>query len=1067
MRDDDQPETERGPRWNAKTAAITPRRDRVIDRDVPATEPPVPAGTIGPPEPPARFELRNELGRGGMGSVHAAHDTVLEREVAIKQALDDDAQVMRLFEREAKITAQLEHPSIVPIHDAGRDENGRPYYVMRRLEGEPLADRIARTPDVKARLALVPHVLAAVDAIAFAHARGVIHRDIKPWNILIGDYGETVVIDWGLARRLDDAEADAVFAKKAVGTPGYMAPEQVRGETINTRADVYALGATLLHVLIGKSAVDTTPTEWMEAAASGPAPPTEKLDPEVPIELTAIVTKAMSPHAEYRYADAIEMAADLRAFLAGKLVAAHRYTTSERIVRFVRRYRVAVATATAALVAIAVIAILAIHNVLEERDVARAAQEQADDRAELMLIERASTLAAHDPTRAVTLLRTLSPASRHLRRARDIASKAAANGIAHGMRVHDGSVRAVALAPDGRRLLSTGNDGTLQIHDLITRKSRVVVTHDKGIGWAVWTDGGATIVFAPDDQGLKAVDVASGTVRVIDPNTHVNLLAVASPDNRVRVLDEERHVLIEWPTQPGAEATVLAEDARHVKFAGEHVLVAGVDTLRLVGVDGERLIMRDPTIGKTLVIALSGDVTRAAIATMNQVIEWDLTTMRERSRLDYHATGLHYAEALLYASNRARSGALDRMGGDLIEAASGDWTVTWTTAADRGIAMLNQQGDITFADRDRFYVLRSALPGSRVLAGRDGVPIVAMGSMTGWIRWFDLRSVLPRAFKIPAGANVCGIDATNVYVSSAVTRELVVQPRHKGDRKTLAVTAFGCIVGAIAGQVLLISGHDHWTIVDTATGKLRSFESKAVVSHDDSYLAVLRAHDVVEIGVHGERTIWTSTVPIFGLAANARTLVVVTNDQRLLRVDRKTNRVTTFIMPGAFDRISMAGDGTVYFTIGAELYRVDHALRLLGTLPTKPDLIGTLEDGTVVASSRTRLWRISTAAGALQVTTLAENVRALGGKRSAISIDGFYLATQKYLDTGEEVTRKSRGMIGAIVEDDCVVLYIGGSQPRIEVYEDTVPQDPKQLHAWIETATNAVLEPGSDDLTWR
>jgi serine/threonine protein kinase len=178
------------PRWQHQTLPQTPR-GKVS-----------PAGAAGDapeqaaPCVPDRFVLGEELGRGGMGCVVAATDTVLERSVAIKQALVDDADSLRRFEREAKITAQLEHPSIVPIHDAGIDASGRPYYVMRRVEGEPLADRVARTPDVKARLALVPNVLAAVDAAAFAHARDLIHRDIKPWNILIGAYGETHLIDW-------------------------------------------------------------------------------------------------------------------------------------------------------------------------------------------------------------------------------------------------------------------------------------------------------------------------------------------------------------------------------------------------------------------------------------------------------------------------------------------------------------------------------------------------------------------------------------------------------------------------------------------------------------------------------------------------------------------------------------------------------------------------------------------------------------------------------------------------------------------------------------------------------
>src|SRR5689334_21429050 len=203
------------PRWQQRTVPQSPRIKAAAPEQAAREASEAEAGRAA-----GRFVRGEELGRGGMGCVVAATDTVLERSVAIKQALGGDVESLRRFEREAKITAQLEHPAIVPIHDAGHDEEGRPYYVMRRVEGEPLADRVASTPDVKARLALVPNVLAAVDAAAFAHARGLIHRDIKPWNILIGAYGETHLIDWGLARRIDDADADADDVGRAAGTPG-------------------------------------------------------------------------------------------------------------------------------------------------------------------------------------------------------------------------------------------------------------------------------------------------------------------------------------------------------------------------------------------------------------------------------------------------------------------------------------------------------------------------------------------------------------------------------------------------------------------------------------------------------------------------------------------------------------------------------------------------------------------------------------------------------------------------------------------------------------------------------
>ena len=155
-----------------------------------------------------RFESRGEIGRGGMGRVEDAFDRALGRPVAIKHLLRGSDVDRARFEREARITARLEHPGIVPVHDAGRSADGTPYYVMRHVDGRPLSERVTAAVSLADRLALIPNVLAACDAIAFAHARGIVHRDLKPTNILVGPFGETLVIDWGLAREIDpDAAA--------------------------------------------------------------------------------------------------------------------------------------------------------------------------------------------------------------------------------------------------------------------------------------------------------------------------------------------------------------------------------------------------------------------------------------------------------------------------------------------------------------------------------------------------------------------------------------------------------------------------------------------------------------------------------------------------------------------------------------------------------------------------------------------------------------------------------------------------------------------------------------------
>ncbi|MBS1123189.1 MAG: High-affnity carbon uptake protein Hat/HatR, partial [Deltaproteobacteria bacterium] len=147
----------------------------------------------------AHYAIDHELARGGMGRILEARDRRLGRRVAIKEVLQLDPAALARFEREARITARLEHPGIVHVHEAGRWPSGQPFYAMKLVRGQPLDVCIAQTPAFASRLALLPSVISVVDAIAFAHSQHVIHRDLKPANVLVGDYGETVVIDWGLA----------------------------------------------------------------------------------------------------------------------------------------------------------------------------------------------------------------------------------------------------------------------------------------------------------------------------------------------------------------------------------------------------------------------------------------------------------------------------------------------------------------------------------------------------------------------------------------------------------------------------------------------------------------------------------------------------------------------------------------------------------------------------------------------------------------------------------------------------------------------------------------------------
>jgi len=302
-----------------------------------------------------RYELGEVHGEGGLGQVLLAFDRELQRTVALKRLRHPEPGAEARFVREARITARLEHPAIVPVHDVGRHPGGGPFYAMKFVSGRSLKDAIADASSLEERLRLLPSVLAVAEAMAYAHSRSVVHRDLKPSNVVLGEFGETVVIDWGLAKELGHPDSDAPRAQTGapisdddltrvgdvLGTPAYMAPEQARGETVDARADVYALGAMLYHLLAGEPPYRGRESgDVLKMVQMGAPPPVAQRAPKAAPPLVAIVDKAMARDREGRYRDASGLRDDLRRFQGGRLVQAHRYTVRQRVGRFLRRFRV-------------------------------------------------------------------------------------------------------------------------------------------------------------------------------------------------------------------------------------------------------------------------------------------------------------------------------------------------------------------------------------------------------------------------------------------------------------------------------------------------------------------------------------------------------------------------------------------------------------------------------------------------------------------------------------------------------------------------------------------------------
>lgn len=368
-----------------------------------------------PSSPPAaespRYTREGMLGRGGMGVVYLARDHVLGRMVALKEANRNGAVAERLA-REAQVTAGLEHPGIVTVHDSGITEDGRPFYTMRLLRGRALSAVLAERPQLADRLALVRHYLDACNAVAYAHAEGVVHRDLKPANIMVGGFGETQVVDWGLACRVGDIQpapvlgearpqtrrASATETGAVLGTPAYMAPEQARGERSDPRVDVWSLGAVLFELLTGRPIREDGALAVVLARAREGFFPSLRDDPTLPAELVAIAEHALAADAKARYADAGALATDVQAWLDGRRVNVHEYTSWELFRRLLRQWRAPLGVAAVALAVVLVVVSVGTFRLAEERDRVVAAERETRSALETSDASLARALAAQART---------------------------------------------------------------------------------------------------------------------------------------------------------------------------------------------------------------------------------------------------------------------------------------------------------------------------------------------------------------------------------------------------------------------------------------------------------------------------------------------------------------------------------------------------------------------------------------------------------------------------------------------------------------------------------------------
>jgi hypothetical protein len=1054
----------------------------------------------GPPPamPEWRYEITTEIARGGMGRVVEANDTVLGRTVALKEALSLDPEAVKRFQRETRITARLEHPSIVPVHDAGTTPSGQPYYVMRKVSGRPLEELVMHAEQLEDRLALLQHIVAAAHAVAHAHERGVVHRDIKPSNILVGDLGETIVIDWGLAKAMGETDEPRTEAAPALidddslktragivfGTPGFMAPEQLRGVDADEKSDVYALGATLYYLLARRPPhYSKSVDDIMKATVAGPAAPLRELLPGVPPELATIVDKALAHDARMRYQNAGALAEELQRFLTGQLVASHHYSPREKVLRWVRRNRALVGVSGAALLAMLVGGWFAIHRIVEARDRADDAlriaveekqkadeqRERVEDRNRLLTLTDARGKAEDDPTRAAAMVAPLAT-DKLWRTARAIGAAARAHGVAFGLPA-SGHVQSLELSRDGQRAIAAGDDGVVRLYDLAKRTTRDIADV-RSPATARFADGERAIAIAHGDR-LTLVDVTSGRARDVAAPTPIEQLAVSGP---IAYWRDARGALYKLDVVAGApEAVALGEPARALATSPDGRWIAVASEARLVLLDRTQPTMPPQVLveGAARELAWAAGGSHLAVLVGDEAFAFEMPSGQIAQRITVGARqAVAFSRGKLYATGPTGLSMLER-DNPHPRHVNGDFTLGLREARGGVLVTGGTQGVIATISPDDDQILHAPVRLTRLEASPESPWI--LGASDGRLLVWNVEAFEPRLVAASAaGARFVTGDQIIVAFADA--------PAQWIDLRTDKISLLGStpegiyeVVPAPDGmRALLVDGTHRGRIV-APVGAAQEIDGDLELAAfaDDQRLVVatsageLRLHDL-----HGGHT--TSVAKdahgIVALAARGDWIAAALGDHTAVRTNLATGRVEHHadIAPPR-DALALATSGDLVFAAGKELHawRVDGQLATLATFD-KPLVQVALAGGSALAF---------TADGALHVVELAHPAVAISvpAPRASIASSGLLVATtdqgaievvDPFVANAQWTLARGRAFgFAQIAPDGGRVLAV--TPKGVLVWPLALPETRDAAAAWLGALTNAVATAPAAPLEWR
>lgn len=640
---------------------------------------------------PTRYSLLEICGRGGFGAVWRAIDSTLGREIAVKclgDRLARDPESRRRFVEEARLTARLEHPGIVPVYDLLETSGDEaPRYAMKLVRGETLSAAIERfhqqppASDQRLQLLGLLNVFVAVArTMEFSHSRGVLHRDLKPQNILVGEFGETIILDWGLAKDRNDTRSEDPVSLAAPGespyvtqpgtiqgTPAYMAPEQASGRVgdVDERTDVYGLGVILYELLTGRLPFSgDTAEDVRQRVLDEPVVRPRSLNRHITPQLEAICLKAMAKPAPERYQTVRELREDIECVLADEPVKACREPYRERLARWTRRHRTLTGSIAASLIATCLVLLAALAVISDshgretaarqeadrQRDEARKQAQLAAERLDHVVHEtynmellRVRDLWSSEPAKALAALDNPQRCPAPLR---DFAW-----GYYHRLarrqrwlqKVGKGFLSAVALAPNGQLIAAGGEDQVVRLLDATTGKvQRELTGHDGWVTDLAFSADGKTLVSASADRTVRIWSIPEGRpIRTIAAHeSHVNAVAI-SRDGTWIVSGGSDGKVKSWSLASGGllkETQVQDVEVTDICFVGDLIASACEDGL-------VRLWDRELSEARTLagheapvqaVLALNEDRELASADQNGVVIVWKMADGSKRLRLPGH-----------------------------------------------------------------------------------------------------------------------------------------------------------------------------------------------------------------------------------------------------------------------------------------------------------------------------------------------------------------------------------------------------------------------------------------------